>query len=330
MRRTGQKTRDFAALLSMTCVGFIVFFAAAERSAHGNPPLQIDNFASPDVFKDESAPDSQSAQPPQSTGVESSTAQTNAATGESRVPLQTEVGFLWKQLKTDSGLRAYTVYVPPEYTPHAAWPVILFLHGSEQRGDDGLRPTVDGIAEAVRRNRKLCPAVIVFPQCPEGQNWSGPTLEMALRCVEATSHEYHLDPQRCYIAGQSLGGAGVLEALTLLPEHFAAGASMAGFIGHPTLPPEPAIVARVAPRLAKTPLWLYHGSADKNVNPAHSQELSRAINAVGGATRYTEVPEAGHNVWDRAYADARFWQWLLSQRRVTSPAAGVPTSAPAP
>lgn len=263
----------------------------------------------------------QDLQPPQAeSGPAVATATVIEALGKGSVAC----GFLFKQLQTDDGPRGYSVYVPPEYSPTTAWPVILFLHGSEQRGDDGLRPTVSGLADAVRRDRRLCPALVVFPQCPEGQLWAGRTLESALKCVEATSREYHLDPSRVYLVGQSLGGAGVIEALSQLPEHFAAGVAVAGFVGRPTLPPEPALVARVAPRLLKTPLWLFHGSGDKNVNPAHSQEIARVINALGGVARYTEFGGAGHNVWEKTYADVRFWQWLLSQRR-----GGWPESAPA-
>ncbi len=213
-------------------------------------------------------------------------------------------GFLYKTVEFENETYAYCVYVPPEYTPQKPWPVVLFLHGSGERGRDGFRQTDVGIARAIRRHRDWIPAVVVMPQCRPNAGWVGPMAELALRCVEQTSQEYHLDPERVYLTGLSLGGAGVWYMGARLPGQFAALVPVCGFGD-----------MRNAARLADIPIWCFHGSADKRVPVERSREMVAAIQAAGGNVTYTEYEGGSHNVWDRAFANPKFWQWLFAQRR---------------
>jgi predicted peptidase len=226
-----------------------------------------------------------------------------------------ETGFLFKTLEAESETYAYCVYVPPEYTPERAWPVILFLHGSGERGRDGFLQTDVGIARAIRRNRELCPAIVVMPQCRSGQWWQDEMLAMALRCVEETSREYHCDRQRVYLTGLSMGGAGAWRLGSRMPEAFAALVPICGFWSRPEVSTPPAELEAAATRLARLPIWCFHGGADPAVPVERSRELVEAVRAAGGDIQYTEVPEAGHNVWDRAYDNPGLWRWLLAQKR---------------
>src|SRR5262245_54184203 len=107
-----------------------------------------------------------------------------AANPPSAKPASTlATGFLFKTVELHDTSYAYCVYVPPEYTAERAWPVILFLHGSGERGADGFLQSEVGIGTAIRRNRALCPAIVVMPQCRPNAMWDGPMAEMALKCV---------------------------------------------------------------------------------------------------------------------------------------------------
>ncbi len=228
-------------------------------------------------------------------------------------------GFLYRTIEAGDETYAYCVYVPPEYTPERAWPVILFLHGSGERGQDGFLQTDVGIARAIRRNRKLCPAIVVMPQCRSGEWWQDEMLEIALRCVEETSLEYHFDRQRVYLTGLSMGGAGTWRLASRMPDAFAALVPICGFWGRPEVAAPPAELKAAAAKLARLPIWCFHGGADRAVPVQRSRELVEAVRVAGGEIQYTEVPEAGHNVWDRAYGKADLWRWLLAQKRETRP-----------
>ena len=221
-------------------------------------------------------------------------------------------GFLYKTLTIDKETYAYSVYVPPDYTPEKAWPVILFLHGSGERGDDGLLQTEVGLGRAIRRNYRTIPAIVVMPQCRPQTAWVGPMAQMALRCLEATSREYRCDPDRLYLTGLSLGGNGAWLLAAQYPDSFAAVVPICGFA---ELRESTGLVEKLAPRLKNMPIWCFHGDADGNVPVEKSREMVAAIRKVGGTIEYTEYAGGTHNVWDRTYGDYKLWKWLFAQKR---------------
>lgn len=235
-------------------------------------------------------------------------------------PTKTATGFLYKTLTFEHETYAYGVYIPPDYTPDRPWPVILFLHGSGERGDDGLLQTDVGIGRAIRHNHRAIPAIVVMPQCRDKHDWVGPMSQLALRCIEQTSREYYLDPDRLYLTGLSLGGQGAWNLAARLPDRFAAVVPVCGFaeLGPPT-----GLATRLAEHLTKVPIWCFHGDEDKAVPVEKGREMVEAVREAGGNIQYTEVKGGTHNVWDRAYGDRELWRWLFAQKR------GAPTSAPA-
>lgn len=224
-------------------------------------------------------------------------------------------GFLYQTLEFQGESFAYCIYVPPAYDAAQSWPIILALHGSGERGEDGFLQTDVGIGRALRRHHEWVPAIVVMPQCRPGMAWSGPMAQMALRTVEETSRRYRVDPARFYITGLSLGGAGTFEIGAMVADKVAALAPICGF-GSPELGGE----------LADIPMWAFHGALDEHVPVEATRALIRAIEAAGGHPKYTEYPEGSHFIWDRVYGNREFWQWLLAQRRdrSTPGAAGQP------
>lgn len=227
-------------------------------------------------------------------------------------------GFVYRTIEMEGKSYGYSVYVPPDYNPERAWPVILFLHGSGERGGDGFLQTDVGIAHTIRRNHKLCPAIVVMPQCEAGKAWQDDMIRMALQCVQDTSQAYHCDPERVYLTGLSLGGGGAWLLGSRMSNTFAAVVPICGFYGRPDLPSDPAELKKAAAQLARLPIWCFHGAADQNVPVARSREIVAAVLAAGGDIQYTEIPNAAHNVWDAAYQNPALWRWLLAQKRVTT------------
>jgi len=235
------------------------------------------------------------------------------------VPAQT--GFLYRTLTFQAQTYAYCVYVPPEYTPAKPWPVILFLHGSGERGTDGFLQTDVGIGRALRRNRRLIPAIVVMPQCHPDQSWVGPMGEIALRCLEDASRDYHLDPERLYLTGLSMGGQGVWHLAANLPHRFAALVVICGFaeMGEST-----GLAGKLADRLTDVPIWCFHGQQDSNVPVEKSREMVEAIQRAGGNIQYTEFKDGNHFIWDRVYENPELWKWLLAQKNPAGKAGSQP------
>lgn len=227
-------------------------------------------------------------------------------------PTSAASGFIYKTIAFNDVTCAYCVYVPPDYTPDRAWPVILFLHGSGERGDDGFLQTDVGLGRALRRNYRAIPAIVVMPQCRPGETWAGEMGTLALRCVEAISHEYHLDAQRLYLTGLSLGGHGAWHLAARVPDRFAALIVICGFAD---LSDSDTEARQLAPQLKDIPILCFHGAQDANVPVQKTRAMVAAIRAAGGHIEYTEYKDGTHFIWDRVYENREVWKWLFEQRR---------------
>lgn len=235
-----------------------------------------------------------------------------------------ETGFLNRTLLLDGTPHAYQVYVPPDYTPRRAWPALLCLHGSGERGSDGLLQTEIGLGTALRRHSERYPLIAVFPQAPPDTRWPGASSRIALAALDATLEEFRCDLDRVYLTGLSMGGNGAWYLAYRDPARWAAVLVACGWVNpdeqHPTAEPVvppgdgPAIQA-LAKRLRRVPVWQYHGAADDVIRPADSRRLAAALDSLGTPARYTELPGIGHGCWDAAYGSPDVAAWLLAQRR---------------
>jgi predicted peptidase len=228
-------------------------------------------------------------------------------------------------LRTDGDHRYY-VYVPSDWRPTEKWPIIVFLHGGDERGTDPVRPTQVGLGPVVQATHGRFPAIVLFPQCAPGRFWAMPDQEArVLRAIDAAIAEWNGDPTRVTMTGNSMGGYGSWIIGAKHPEHFAALAPICGGVRPPRgvpLPPEAPSFARepdpeaaVARRLIATPVWAFHGANDWVVPVEKSRRLVAAMRAAGAPIRYTEYRGVGHNSWDRAYAEPDLLPWLLQQKR---------------
>lgn len=214
-------------------------------------------------------------------------------------------GFLNRTVEAAGKSIPYVLYVPRDYTPDKKWPVILFLHGSGERGTDGLKQSQVGLGGAVRLHPERYPALVVMPQCAPNERWSGDMAALALKAVDQIMAEYSCDPSRQYLTGLSMGGYGSWLIAAQHPTRFAAVVPVCGG-GSPD----------DASKLKDTPIWAFHGDADKAVPVARSRQMVEAIKAAGGTLiKYTEYPGVEHNSWDAAYSDKAMAEWLFQQKR---------------
>ncbi len=198
----------------------------------------------------------------------------------------------------------FWLYLPEGYSREGnPWPLMLFLHGAGERGDDLERVKVHGPPKLVDQGKSL-PFLIVSPQAPEDHWWSTDYLVALLDAVEKA---YHVDPDRIYVTGLSMGGFGTWDLAVAQPDRFAAIAPICGG-GDPE-----AVCA-----IRHVPVWVFHGAKDTVVPISRSEEMVEALKACGGQVRFTVYPEAGHDAWTVTYDNPEFYAWLLSQRRTRS------------
>lgn len=231
-------------------------------------------------------------------------------------------GFVNKTITVHSTEERYVVYVPENYTPDTAWPLIVFLHGAGERGDDGVAQTTAGIGPAIKKDPSRFPAIVLMPQCPKEQVWN--TRHDSLEAqFEATLAEFNIDRKRIYLTGLSMGGYGAWLWGALHTDTFAAIMPICGggdpydiqkLLNVGGGNPYGSLASRVR-ALATVPIWAFHGGADGVVPPERTREMVAAIKARGGIIQHTEYEGVGHNSWDKAYQESQGIPWLLSQKK---------------
>lgn len=215
----------------------------------------------------------------------------------------------------------YRLLRPEASTPGDRHPVVLFLHGAGERGDDNeaqLKYLPLWMAEP--GNRKRHPCFLIAPQCRTDRAWAEidwkskqplplaerPTADLAaaVAALDAVLTDDAADPSRIYLTGLSMGGYGTWDLACRSPGRFAAALPICGGGDR-----------AAAPRLAAMPLWCFHGADDPVVPAELSRSMIEAIIAAGGVPIHSELPGVGHDSWTPAYRNPAVLDWLFAQRR---------------
>lgn len=195
-------------------------------------------------------------------------------------------------------------------------PVMLFLHGAGERGDDNQKQLFWG-KDLLRKAARGYHCVVVVPQCPAGDKWSvvdwsqdkvtfsdepAEPMRLSNALIDDLAKRYDIDTDRLYIMGLSMGGYGSWDAITRWPGRFAAAVPICGG-GDPAQ----------AEVIKDTPVWAFHGDADPVVDVELSRSMIQAIKDAGGEPKYTEYPGVGHNSWTPAFAEPDLLPWMMAQ-----------------
>ncbi|WP_457322720.1 carboxylesterase family protein [Roseateles sp. P5_E11] len=195
----------------------------------------------------------------------------------------------------------FWIWLPREYSQRTeAWPLVVFLHGSGERGTDLEKVKVHGPPKLVAVGADY-PCIVVSPQLEDNLRWDPERLHKLLGALKA---RLNIDPQRCVGTGLSLGGFGVWHWATAFPRDLAAIAPVCGF-GDP---------AKVS-AMRGVPVRGYHGEQDQVVPLAPHIACVEALRAAGGTASLTIYPGVGHDSWTPAYQDPGLLPWLLAQRQ---------------
>lgn len=222
----------------------------------------------------------------------------------------------------------YRILYPKNFDSAKRYPLVLFLHGAGERGNDNAKQLTHGATLfAADSTMEHFPAIVVFPQCPTDSYWANvdvvtnpdgsrsftfpskgkPTPPMAavLALMDSLVNSENVDKVKVYVGGLSMGGMGTFELLARRPKMFAAAFPICGG-------GSPKNVNRYAKRVK---LWVFHGEADNVVPLNHSQEMVDAIKRAKGDVRFSVYPGVGHNSWDNAFAEPDLLPWLFSVNR---------------
>jgi predicted peptidase len=217
-------------------------------------------------------------------------------------------GFLERSITVDGSARRYVVYVPRSYSPATPIPAIMFLHGSGECGDDGLKQVGQGIGREVMSHVDRWPAIIIFPQKPTPAKPWEDFEPMVMGILASVKTEYSIDQNRIYLTGLSQGGHGTWMLGAMHNTTWAALAPICGLMDS----------SEPAAKVKDLPIWCFHGDADRVVPVKQSRMMIDALHAVGANNvQYTELPGVDHNSWDAAYSNEQFAKWLFAQQRNT-------------
>jgi predicted peptidase len=203
--------------------------------------------------------------------------------------------------ETHSGYLHYLMHQPPGFAEEPR-PLLVFLHGSEQRGDDLQRVTECALPAAIERGRNV-PFVTISPQCPRDRWWADMTVDL-MEMLDTLDEELHIDTRRVYLTGVSMGGYGAWKLAAEHPDAFAA-----------LVPICAGGEDAWTPALRSLPTWAFHGDRDTVVDIEESRRMVRALAELGAPARLTELPGVGHECWDQVYDDPAVFDWLLGQQR---------------
>lgn len=227
----------------------------------------------------------------------------------------------------ESDTLQYRLLMPMDFDETKEYPVVLFLHGAGERGDDNTSQLVHGSKLFVNPiHRGAFPAIVIFPQCPKNSFWANATvdrssrpiklefpldieptkpLDLVIKLMDDVVKKPYVNPNKIYVGGLSMGGMGTFEIVYRKPNFFAAAFSICG-AGNP----------EATKAYAKTtPFWVFHGAKDDVVNPQSSVKMVDAILQNGGTPSFSLYANDNHNSWDSTFAEPQLLSWLFSNTK---------------
>ena len=213
---------------------------------------------------------------------------------------------------------------PAGYDPNGSekYPVVVFLHGAGERGSDNNAQLVHCCGRFLEDDlRTKHPCFVLAPQCPKDEKWANvdwssdhhsmmkepsSSMQLVIEVLDKLEKEYRIDTDREYVMGLSMGGYGTWDLVSRMPTRFAAAVPICGGADEAQ-----------APKIAKLPVWVFHGDKDGAVKVIRSQRMVAALKEAGGTPKYTEYPGVGHNSWTPAMQEPGLFDWLFAQHRAS-------------
>lgn len=219
----------------------------------------------------------------------------------------------------------YCLLRPEVEKPGEKYPLVLFLHGAGERGNDNRKQLKHGRQMWLNPvNRKKYPAFILLPQCPAENYWGyemrpnslepfgmpdNPELTTTIRTLKSLLDTFldmpQVDKLRVYIMGLSMGGMATYDMVIRYPEIFAAAVPICGTVNP----------VHIGKELREIKFRIFHGDTDSVVTPEGSREAYKALKAIDASVEYIEFVGCDHNSWNPAFNYPDFMNWLFNQKK---------------
>jgi predicted peptidase len=218
------------------------------------------------------------------------------------------------QFQTTGDALSYRLLRPKELVEGQTYPLVVFLHGSGERGNDNtinlkyITPLF-----LTDSNRINFPCYVLVPQCPANEEWTAPDwyqkpgepISTVVALIDSLSSLNTIDKTRIYLTGLSMGGYGTWYLITQYPDKFAAAVPICGGGDW-----------HQAEAIKHVPIWAFHGAKDDVVPRDQSRRMIEALKNTGGEPKYTEYKKTGHDSWTKAYQEPNLLPWMFRQRLV--------------
>ena len=195
---------------------------------------------------------------------------------------------------------SYIKYLPRDFDENKEYPLVFFLHGAGERGDNLDLISLHGYMQYHREQGREYPFIFIAPQCPADKYW-GCYTESLLAFLDQICETLPVDKNRIYLTGLSMGGTGTWMLAMADPKRFAAIAPICG-----------SGICWYAGSLKDVPIYMFHGDCDKVIPISESVTMLRCVNLSGGNAKLEILNGVEHNAWDYAYSDSKLEEWLLS------------------
>lgn len=195
----------------------------------------------------------------------------------------------------------YLMYLPENYNEIKKWPLMLFLHGAGERGEDIEKVKRHGPPKLIEEGKDF-PFIIISPQCPESSWWAFETFNLN-ELLNDIKSKYSIDNASIYLTGLSMGGYGTWDMAIDFPDLFAALIPICGGVRN----------NKGLEKLTHIPVWVFHGEKDQTVLFKFSQDAVDKLTALGGNVKFTAYPEAEHDSWTETYENPEVYKWMLAQ-----------------
>jgi predicted peptidase len=230
--------------------------------------------------------------------------------------MQNELTFHVKDYKLN-----YLLYLPDSFQQNDSpkWPLILFLHGAGERGENIELVKKHGVPKIVE-NQEEFPFITVSPQCPADSYWSS-ELESLSALLDEIVEKYPIDPARIYLTGLSMGGIGAWHLAIANPKRFAAIAPVCGALSIPEARREELQITNNTDQLSEglkrlkdLPVWAFHGEQDDIVPMEEALIVIQTLNKHGGSAKFTVYKGVGHDSWTETYENEQLFKWFQNQQ----------------
>ncbi|MEG1981047.1 MAG: alpha/beta hydrolase-fold protein [Clostridia bacterium] len=196
----------------------------------------------------------------------------------------------------------YLEFMPKNYKEGTSYPLVIYLHGSGERGTD-INTVANISLPKFAKNGKKYPFYLIAPQINENEEWRF-QIDKLNKFLDYLIEHYNVNKNQIYLTGNSLGGIGSWYWAEESGERFAAVVPVCGYGD-----------LDKADKLVDIPIWAFHGARDKAVDPNSTIDMVNKINSLGGNAKKTIYKNVQHNAWDYAYKDEKLFDWLLAQKK---------------